>query len=107
MCEMTSISFKLDNRIDSNDTYELAILGGSYGEQRVEISLNGVELGQLLFNNRPNMPVSHSISIPEGVLEPGAVNRVRLNLPDSVIPETNESRRLGLALYSLTVESAP
>jgi hypothetical protein len=107
MCEVTSISFKLDNRVDLNDSYELAILGGSYGEQRVEISLNGVELGQLLFNNRPNMPVSHSISIPEEVLEPGAVNRVRLNLPDSVIPETDESRRLGLALYSLTVEPAP
>jgi hypothetical protein len=105
MCETATIAFKLDNRIELNQSYSLAFLSGSFGEQRVDVWLNGVELGELVFSGGAQSPVSRTIPIPAGRLEPGALNQVVLNLPDSVIPDrTNESRRLGLSLYSIAIE---
>lgn len=107
MCETATITFLLDKQVDTGQLYELSLQSGSFDEQRVNIWLNGVELGQLVFNGTATPPVSQSILIPPDVLQSGATNQIVLELPDSVIPDLpNEVRRLGLSFVSFEIQPA-
>jgi hypothetical protein len=108
MCDSATLVFRLDQRVDVNQPYELTLLSGSFGRQRVDIELNGVKLGQIEFNERATPPVVKTIAIPSGLLLPGEVNRIRLNLLDAVIPDLpREGRKVGVSLVSIRIEAAP
>ena len=106
LCEMVTLAFKLHREVDVDRPYELSLRSGSFREQRVNVWLNGVALGQVVFQGELAVPVVQSVMIPPGVLQPGVVNELVLELPDSVIPDVpGENRRLGLSLVSFEIGS--
>jgi hypothetical protein len=107
MCETATIAFKVDNEVGPGQPYELLFNSGSFGEQRVRVSLNGVDLGQVVFNGTAALAATQTISIPAGVLKPGVVNQIVLDLPDSIVPDVpNEQRRVGLSFVSFAIQPA-
>lgn len=105
LCETVTLAFKLDEGVDTDRLYTLALQSGSSGEQRARIQLNGVDLGQVVFDGGPTPPISRSVMIPSGVLRPGMVNQIVVDLPDSTVPDVpGEERRLGLSFVSFSVQ---
>jgi hypothetical protein len=105
MCETATIAFKLDNEVGTGQPYELLFNSGSFGEQRVRVSLNGVDLGQVVFNGTAAPAATQTITIPAGVLKAGSVNQIVLDLPDSIVPDVpDEQRRVGLSFVSFAIQ---
>jgi hypothetical protein len=99
-----TLAFKLDEGVEPERQYTLSLRSGSLGEQRVNVWLNGVDLGQVVFRGELAIPGVQLVMIPPGVLRPGAVNEVVLDLPDSRVPDLpDEERPVGLSFVSFDI----
>jgi len=104
LCETVTLAFKLDEGVEPERQYTLSLRSGSLGEQRVNVWLNGVDLGQVVFRGELAIPGVQLVMIPPGVLRPGAVNEVVLDLPDSRVPDLpDEERPVGLSFVSFDI----
>lgn len=76
----------------------LALTGYTLGAQRVEVSVNGQDLGALEWDNQPGMAQTRMLAVPSELLAPRSFNVIRLTFPDAHWPDLRDQRPLGLAL---------
>jgi hypothetical protein len=80
----------------------LELLAGCLDEQRVELSINGTTVGELVL--RGHAPTVHRLPFDAALLRPWSTNRVEFALPDAHSPE-GDARVLGLAFVRLELET--
>lgn len=77
-----------------DSVYRLEIVAGAYGEQVVEVSVNGTATGRVVLSGLE--PASRTVAVPAGALRLGALNRIELAISRPSSPP-GDTRRLGLA----------
>ena len=90
--------------VSSEDEYGLTIRARALGEQRIELSLNGVSIGRAAVTGSEVTSIAQRF--PGNLLLANQINRVELALPDAVTPP-NDTRRLALALVSARIAPEP
>ena len=90
--------------VDRNRQYTISILAGAFGTQRVEVSLNGTPVGEATVSGLEPTTMTHSL--PGAVLRAHRMNRLELLLPDAEFAP-DDTRRLGLAVVSVSMAPAP
>ncbi|MCI0396827.1 MAG: hypothetical protein L0332_05670 [Chloroflexi bacterium] len=103
-CQTARILFLWgETSVDQEQQYWLALLAGSFGDQEVGLSLNGVTLGRYTFAGRTSFS-TYLIPFDGRLLKPGEVNEVTFDLPGATqAANQKDPRRLGLAFVSLTI----
>lgn len=77
-----------------DSAYSLEIVAGAYGEQVVDVSVNGTAAGRMVLSGFE--PASRTVTVPAEALRPRALNRIELAIGRPRSPP-GDPRRLGLA----------
>ena len=84
--------------------YQLELLAGGHGRQRVAIAVNGSPVGEAVVNGFE--AVALTLSVPSSLVLTNGVNTVTLTLPDAATAP-RDPRRLGLAVVSFAMRPPP
>ncbi len=83
--------------------YELELLAGANGRQRIEVAINGRPVGEAFMAGFEATRVS--LPVPAAFVTPNGLNTVTLAVPDAA-PVAPDPRRLGLAVVSVALRPA-
>ena len=98
-CKEATVAFSLEDGAPGDAA--VVIRAAANGVQRVEVSVNGVRAGSMVF---PGPVVSRRAAVPPEVLRFGEINRITLAIPDAATRDRDNARLLGLRLLGLTTE---
>jgi hypothetical protein len=91
--------------VEAQRPLTMDLWAGSFGEQKVTVSVNGSRIGTLELNGEP---ACHSLVFSSALLARDGTNAVEFQMPDASIPDNpQDPRLLGIQLLSLRIHVSP